>query len=213
MIMASWRTSVTDEDAAAAARALQARLETQHPDGPWTDAIKGLPPEQRLALALDHLPLPAAFNEAAISLRALIGIHMEEQRDPTASLKLLYWISAVASFMPERAAKAQVPGFNVVITIPGTRLFGLKADWSSLGYEKLPLLVARDIRMLIALWGEPKTHGTLLKQHQALWDEYEGKLVERIRRSDQATADQLARSLDAGGGIPLPIRIVEGREP
>ena len=209
MMMGTWRSSVTDGDAAEAAKALQARLEAGEPGKSWVDAIKKLPPEKRLAMAIDYLPLPAAFEEAAIALRELVSQHMNEKRDPSASLKLLYWISAVASFMPARAEKAQSPGFNVVILIPGARLFDLGFDWKTLGYEKLPLLVARDIRMLIALWGEPETHRTLLEQNQVLWDEYEGKLIARIKEGDKTLADQLALSLDDSGRMPLPIRVEE----
>jgi hypothetical protein len=203
----SWRTSTTDEDAVAAIRNLQARLEAPSPTGTsWAEATRKLPPEKRLETAIGYLPLPAAFNEAAIALRALVSRHMEEQRDPTASLKLLYWFSAVASFMPARAEKAQAPGFSVVAIIPGARLFGLKFDWNTLGYEKLPLLTARDIRMLIALWGEPQTHRTLLELHPELWSEYEEKLIERVRKNDAALAERLAASLEASGA-PLPIRV------
>src|ERR1700740_1668132 len=130
---ATWRNSVPDKDAAEAARALQLKLQDQASGGSWDDAIKKLPAEHRLKVAIDHFPLPAAFNEAAIALRTLIGRHMKGKRDPSASLKLLYWISAVASFMPPRAEKAQTAGFSVVATIPGTKLFGLQFDWKTLG--------------------------------------------------------------------------------
>lgn len=205
--MGNWRDSITDEQAAAAAKALQARLDSDPPGKSWTGTIGKLAPQKRLEMTLEYLPLPAAFNEAAIALRALIAGHMEEQRDPSASLKLLYWLSAVASFMPDQAEKAQTPGFSVFATIPGARLFGLKFDWKTLDYEKLPLLVGRDVRMLIALWGQPLAHSTLLEQHPELWDEYEAKLTECIRNSDRAFAEQLAQSLDAAGGVPLPIRL------
>jgi hypothetical protein len=184
--MSTWRSSGTDAEAAVAARSLQARLENESAEsGFWVDLIQKLPPRERLEMAIDHLPLPAAFNEAAIAIRALISQSMKERRDPSASLKLLYWISAIASFMPARAEKARLPGFSVVVTIPGTKLFGLKFDWKTLGYEQLPLLTARDVRMLVALWGQPEAHGTLLELHRDLWDEYEGKLAADIEKDDK----------------------------
>ena len=212
--MSTWRNSSTDEEAIAAARVLLSRIESDRPSegGSWENASRKLPPKERLQMAIDHLPLPAAFNETAIAIRALISDSMKEQRDPSASLKLLYWISAVASFMPARAEKAQAPGFSVVVTIPGARLFGLKFEWKSLGYEQLPLLTERDVRMLIALWGEPEAHATLLDLHRDLWDEYEGKLIASLDRDRRQQTEALQRYLDAAGAMPLPIRVVDRRK-
>ncbi|MGE0434029.1 MAG: hypothetical protein AB7S36_17370 [Planctomycetota bacterium] len=47
----------------------------------WADAIRKLKdkPQERLAMALRHLPLPAAFREAAVALRALIRAKQKEE--------------------------------------------------------------------------------------------------------------------------------------
>ena len=53
----------------------------------WADYIKTLrdDPEGRLVVARDYLPLPAAFREAAVALRALIRGKRKEGLDPTAT--------------------------------------------------------------------------------------------------------------------------------
>jgi hypothetical protein len=95
--------------------------------------------------------LLVAFGEAAVALRTLVDQGMQRRHDPGAQLKMLYRIAAVLSFMPELADCAKVPGFNVVVTMPGSRLLGLECEWNTLDCERLPLLLNKDVRMLIAL--------------------------------------------------------------
>ena len=147
----------------------------------WADRIKGLrdKPNERLELALAHLPLPAAFREAAIAIRALIRAKRRDGEAYEQDLSLLYRVAALRSFMIDYAPNLLEPGFNVVQAIPGNRLEQLTYSYNELGYRHLSLLNKTDIEWLTQAWGEPQQHTTLHVLHKDLWDEYETKLARR----------------------------------
>jgi hypothetical protein len=151
----------------------------------WADAIRHLraQPCRRLDLALDNLPLPHAFEEAAaaqfdiISQKKAANIHC--RRD----LTFLYWLAAVRSFLVPYAAKLQEPGFNVVESIPCSVLKAIPLPWHELGYEQLQLINEISAQWLIEQWGKPKAHTTLFALRNDLWIEYEDRLI-ASRKSD-----------------------------
>ena len=58
----------------------------------WADTIKKHhdDPDKRLTIALDNLPLPGAFREAKIALRATIRSKRKSKQDYAAELNLIY---------------------------------------------------------------------------------------------------------------------------
>lgn len=146
----------------------------------WYERIKKYrnQPEKRLALALQYLPLPAAFRESAIALRSLIRAAKKDERDYTAPANLLYWLAAIHSFMLEYSSKAKQPGFNVVQYMPGETFLKMDFSYVSLGYRELKLLTLADGKMFAQLWGEPQQHTTLNILQQAVWEKYETLLIE-----------------------------------
>ena len=108
----------------------------------WADEIKKYreEPAKALSMALDHLPLPAAFRNAAVSARALIRMRKKSKETSEQELTLLYWLSAIRSFMLDYAPRLKEPGFNVVESIPGRYLCSLPYTYSELGFRELPLL-------------------------------------------------------------------------
>jgi len=146
----------------------------------WADRIKAYrgEPAKRLALAMENLPLPAAFREGAIATRALIRAKRREDEDFEEELTLLYWLAAVRSFILDYAPRLKQPGFNVVQSIPGDRILGLRYSYDELGYEELDLLNKTDVKWLREVWGEPSAHTTLNALHADVWNEYEDKLIE-----------------------------------
>jgi len=144
----------------------------------WADNINKYKddPEKRYALAMDQLPLPAGFREAAIALRALIRNKRKAKEDCETELKQLYHLAAIRSFMLDYSTVLQQPGYNIMASIPGGIINELPYSYETLGYEQLDLLNKTDRKWLIDAWGEPKGHTTLNTMHRALWDANEQKV-------------------------------------
>jgi len=176
-----WLDSQSDDQAAARTDSFWSAMREDIDTGAfWADRIKQYrdEPGKRLRTAMDNLPLPGAFREAAVALRAMIRAKRKAKKSYEEELGLLYWLAAVESFMLPYADKLKEPGFNVVQSIPGKRLRALPVDYQQVGYEKLGLLKT-DVKWIIAAWGEPQQHQTLNEVHRALWDEYEAKLIQK----------------------------------
>ncbi len=166
----------------------------------WADRIKTYKgdPAKRLKLALENMPLPASFREAAIATRALIREKRKEKETYDEQLYLLYWLAAVDSFSIPYSEKLQKPGYNVIESIPGEKLKTLPFSYKSLGYTDLALLNKTDIKWLIETWGEPEAHSTLHKLHLDVWEEYEDKL--KVKRG----SGPFSESLEAPEEEPEP---------
>jgi hypothetical protein len=141
----------------------------------WAEDLETLEadPAARLALARDYQPIPAAFQEAATALRALILSHCREQPDGRDLLSELYLTAAQENFL---LATPHVPGvgsrYNVATTIPKSVWLGLPMPYSAIGYRRLPLLEPTDCDWFVVAWGEPAAHVSAQDYHRSLWDEY-----------------------------------------
>lgn len=144
----------------------------------WADKIKDLysEPVERLALAMENLPLPGAFKEAAIATRTLIRQKRKARDKYLEELELLYWLAAIDSFSIPYSKHLKQPGFNVMQSVPGEVIQGMDVRYSKLGYEKLNLLNKTDIKWLVESWGEPKSHATMHKLYKSVWQKYEKEL-------------------------------------
>lgn len=160
----------------------------------WAEKIKELKdtPNERLQLALDNLPLPAAFREAAIAVRAMIRDARTRKQDWQAQLEALYGFAAYESFMVDYAPLLQQPGYNVMESIPGTVVTSLPFAYSQLGYRNLNLLNKTDVKWLVEAWGEPQGHTTLNLMHKCTWDQYEAILVQNKLADDQKLRDKIS---------------------
>lgn len=145
----------------------------------WADRIKGYrtDAQARLKLALENLPLPAAFKEASVGLRTLIRVKRKEKQTYQEELAFLYWLAAICSFSTPYSVKLREPGFNVIESIPGTVIRNLSFEYDVLGYQKLELLTATDRKWIVEAWGEPSQHSTLHELHLSVWESYEDKLL------------------------------------
>ncbi|MFL1906790.1 hypothetical protein [Plesiomonas shigelloides] len=185
----SWHKTETDLDADKYAVDFWSRHRDELQKGEfWYDRIKKLraEPEKRLVLAIENLPLPAAFREAAIATRALIRDKRKQKIEYEEELAILYWLAAINSFHIPYSDVLKEPGYNVVESIPGKKLKELPFSYKALGYSKLELLNKTDVKWLCEHWGEPDDHTTLHEIHNDVWREYEGKLKEkRIKRNEE----------------------------
>jgi hypothetical protein len=159
----------------------------------WADRIKSLKddPAARLNLALDNLPLPSAFREAMVALRAIIRNQRKEGQQWHSSLEKLYRLAAYDSFGLDYAPRLKQPGHNVFETVPGMVVQDLAFTYRKLGYEHLRLLTATDVKWLVEAWGEPYHHTTLNELHRTVWDEYESKMIERQRMEESSLSTLL----------------------
>lgn len=163
----------------------------------WADEIKSLrgEPAKRLQLAFENLPLPAAFREAAIALRALIRDRRKRMVGYERELGLLYWLGAVASFGLPYSERLREPGYNVLESVPGETVANLRFEYSKLGYRELELLNKTDVKWMTELWGEPESHTTLNKLHSAVWVAAENRLMKRRQEERDRFHEDLRRIL------------------
>ena len=174
----------------------------------WADKIKKLrgEPVKRLILALENMPLPASFREAAIATRALIREKRKKHRTYDDELALLYWLAAINSFSIPYSKVLEEPGYNVIESIPGKKLKELPFSYKSLGYEYLELLNKTDIKWLIENWGEPNEHTTLHKMHNDLWVEYESKLKEKKEDKEEELINAIRNSGNIEASLSSPLK-------
>jgi hypothetical protein len=177
-----WLDTANAEDSQAAQAAFWQQLNADvQSEAFWADRIKQLndQPIERLRMAIENLPLPAAFREAAIATRALIRARMKRREDHADELALLYWLGAIESFGVPYSEYLQQPGFNVLQSVPGQVIKSLPFTYNQLGYQELGLLNQTDAKWCVSLWGEPQTHTTLNSLHADLWHKYEKAERER----------------------------------
>ncbi len=161
----------------------------------WADRITRFrnAPLERLQLAIQNLPLPGAFSEAAVATRSLIRQRIKAKVDYADELVFLYWLAAIESFGVPYSEYLQQPGFNVLESIPSAVIKSLPFTYQQLGYEQLRLLNDTDVKWCKACWGEPANHSTLHALHIDVWQNYERELL----HSQQAQIARWKSALDA----------------
>lgn len=151
------------------------RLSTDLKNGTfWADKIRELrdEPAQRLAVALQNLPLPAAFGEAAKALRSIIRSLRSSSLPFEEPLRMLYCMAAAESFVSASPFIDELlePAQNAVEMLTETDWGSLVFDYATLGYSRLPLLNKTDGKWFSENWGEPVNHATLRDLHPLVWD-------------------------------------------
>lgn len=106
----------------------------------WAEAIKGVrdDPAARFAMAARHLPLPAAFREAAIALRAII--RAKRKSGDAFKLELLK--------LHELAAVSSLAMFGWLEATPYAYIRNLDLSPATVGWEALPLLGKNDWKLM-----------------------------------------------------------------
>lgn len=182
-----WIDTRTDEEAIARSEGLWTPVATDHPDGSWSarvpgperedgrfwaDAIADVKddPRKRLEIARRHFPLPGAFREAAIALRALIRDARKREAEFESLLRELHHYAAISSWCLPYNEVAREPGFNVFERTPYARLAALDLGWDLVGCDALLLLNKTDRSIMRDAWGEPKAHRTANNLYRELWE-------------------------------------------
>lgn len=169
----------------------------------WADRIRSLKdnPVERLRLAIENLPLPGAFREAAVATRAIIREKRKADGNHEQELQILYWLAAIDSFSIPYSNRLKMPGYNIMELVPGEELKSLSFTYTQLGYEQLPLLNKTDFKWLVQAWGEPKKHTTLHKLHRALWIKYEDIFAGEMQKGDEELVAIIKSNQDASAAL------------
>jgi hypothetical protein len=149
----------------------------------WADAIARLKdnPQARLQMARRHLPLPAAFREAAVTLRAIVRERRRNEQEYEQELKELHRLAAIWSFYIPYAPRLGQPGYNVLARVPFSEFESITLTWEAIGYRELDLLTKTDRKCMVDAWGEPSNHTTAHQQRRDVWDRYEDVLIREQR--------------------------------
>ena len=159
----------------------------------WADEIKNHRnnPDIRLKIAMKNLPLPAAFREAAIALRAKIRSKRKTKINFDSELEMLYLLAAIESFSIPYSKNLKTPGFNVLQFTPAEVIKNLPFSYDNLGFEKLNLLNKTDKKLLLACWGKPRKHSTLHKRHYDVWLKFEQLYSEHMENSRKLLFEEI----------------------
>lgn len=162
-------------------------------------------PDRRYAVARNALPIPAAWRECSIALRAKIRENRKAGEPYTSELENLHRLSALASI--------EMP-YDWLALVPFSRLDHLDVRYTVIGCDKLETLNATDRKWMREIWGEPKTHATA----KSLYPDFYRDECARAKKveADHQAARRAAwdRSIDAlieEGGSPMTSTIAEDR--
>jgi hypothetical protein len=135
-------------------------------------------PERRLTLASRYMPLPAAFQEAATALRAMVRDPGWQEREGKKLLEELYRTAARESFLLSPIDLPHVGSpYNVAASIPREVWERLPMPYREIGYRQLPLLTMEDRDWLRVAWGEPGRHRSAREYHAAVWNEHLARFI------------------------------------
>jgi hypothetical protein len=140
----------------------------------WADAIKETreDPYTRLAMAKRYLPLPAAFREAAIALRAIIRAKRKAGQPVDSELSELHRLAAIESLAP----------YDFLDVTPFNEITDLDLTPPNVGWDELPLLNKTDRNYMCAAWSGPTRHTT----GEYLFPHVRQRASDALRREDEA---------------------------
>lgn len=196
MLPRHWVDTTTDEAARGLDRGMWDFATREEPDGTvisqasgppsengefWSHALERIKddPDQRYAMARRHLPLPAAWREMAVALRAKIRRARKEKTDYEGLLRELHHLAAMASYA----------GYGLIQRVPHARLAALDLSYDRVGFQQLPLLGATDGKWMMEMWGEPSEHSTAA-------DLYRDMLAEDLKRIEADRKLENAEQMD-----------------
>jgi hypothetical protein len=133
--------------------------------------------QARYEIARRHLPLPAAWREMAVALRAMIRAARKAGTDHGQHLVDLHRLAALWSFAVESDAD-NGRGYGLFEMTPYSRFTGLDLSWDVIGCDRLCLLKVTDRKWMREAWGEPATHSTARQVHADLYEAVERRVDE-----------------------------------
>ena len=138
-------------------------------------------PIKRFEAAVRGLPMPKAFNEAALGLRSIIRDKIKNNESYESDLEELYTLAVWQSYSMKRSERADTVGHSILERIPGGMIASINCDYQDIGYKYLDLINKTDAKRLVAIWGEPKSHTTLLEYDNSLWRQHEDEFIHIVK--------------------------------
>ncbi len=166
-------------------------------------------PARRYEIARRHLPLPAAWREMAIALRAVIRQARKAGADFEPQLRELHRLAAIWSFSAPAPSGRAGSGYGVIEMTPYAKLAALDLSWSRVGCDELSLLNATDRKLMRATWGESKTHTTAHALYRTIFRAEAARVeLARARQRDQYVERAMAsiERLEAESELDKPAR-------
>jgi hypothetical protein len=182
--------------------ALRERLQAQGEF--WADAVARLKREgnhmEAAVICRSQLPLPAAYQQLLICLRAL----HRRTFDHRALLHQLY-LHAIEYDVLNRVPYVEfstplgqrgLPGFNVAtIVFDWLRTTPIAFSYARVGHLYVRPLLKTDRRRLVAEFGEPDEHKDPFELARPLWERGVQELVRRTEQMDQESQAEWRRLL------------------
>ncbi|SOB86779.1 hypothetical protein SAMN06297144_1888 [Sphingomonas guangdongensis] len=146
----------------------------------WAASIARLKddPLARLQMALRHLPLPAAFREAAIALRAMIRAKRKAKLPFEDELGQLHRLAAMASLAP----------YDTLEMTPATDFERIDLRPETIGWNEIVSFT--DAKWMAEVWPEPAQHTTasmlypeVAKASAARYNKMRAEMRQRIAQS------------------------------
>jgi len=106
-----------------------------------------------LQLCESHFPRMQAIHQAAIILRLLIKICLEQHKKFDSYLQALYRTAAIADQFSNATKNPPAQVQKMLGQLQNIHEF-----YSALGHRELKLLIKNDVRLLERVWGVPTTH-------------------------------------------------------
>lgn len=149
----------------------------------WSEGIARVKddPPARLVMALRHLPLPAAFREASIALRATIRAKRKAKLPYDDELRQLHRLGAMAS----------LASYDDLEMTPYTEFERIDLRPETIGWTEI--VGTTDAKWMAEAWPEPKQHTTA----KALYPEVAKASAGRYAEARQTMRDNLHNHLDA----------------
>lgn len=127
----------------------------------------------RLNNAKKSIPLPAAYEDACISMRMLIKLKIKEKKVYQSELQQLYRFACEYDLFYSEPYLEEIkePSFNLSEVLKKSKLKSLEMPYERIGYNHLSLLNNNDIKLLVSEFGEPESHYDVRQYHKDIFDE------------------------------------------
>lgn len=154
-------------------------------------------PARRYEIARRHLPLPAAWREMAIALRAMIRQARKDGANWDHHASELHRLAGIWSFGDPAPTGRAGAGYGVIEMTPYATLAALDLAWDRIGCDELSLLNQTDRKVMRQLWGEPARHSTAHHLYRELFDRQALRIAADRDRRRRERQDRFVAEIDA----------------
>ena len=117
-----------------------------------------------------RIPVPAAFRNIAMAIRADIRARRKEKIDTTDLLAKLYQWAVIEDFFTQIEWN-RISDHGILRSATRPFIKRIQAPYKTIGYANLYLLKKTDVKWLVEAFGEPEAHSTARDANLELWQE------------------------------------------